>query len=64
MIDFLERMKRLNICANAFILVIELTEIYFLKKAPFRILSEFILGEGCNGLSGSMAGNIRGGDRF
>jgi len=34
------------------------------EKAPFRILSEFILGEGCNGLSGSMAGNIRGGDRF
>lgn len=28
------------------------------EKAPFRILSEFILGEGCNGLSGSMAGNI------
>ncbi|NMX60339.1 AAA family ATPase [Pseudomonas sp. WS 5079] len=28
------------------------------EKAPFRILSSFMLGEGCNGLAGSMAGNI------
>lgn len=28
------------------------------EKAPFRILAEYVLGEGCNGLSGSMAGRI------
>ncbi|MEH6415516.1 AAA family ATPase [Pseudomonas sp. CGJS7] len=28
------------------------------EKAPFRILSSFILGEGCNGLAGDMAGKI------
>ncbi|HDS1738529.1 AAA family ATPase [Pseudomonas putida] len=30
------------------------------EKAPFRILSSYILGEGCNGLSGSLAGKILG----
>lgn len=28
------------------------------EKAPFRILSDYILGEGCNGLAGAMAGKI------
>lgn len=28
------------------------------EKAPFRILSSFMLGDGCNGIAGAMAGDI------
>lgn len=28
------------------------------EKAPFRLLANYILGEGCNGISGELAGNV------
>jgi ABC-type lipoprotein export system ATPase subunit len=28
------------------------------EKAPFRLLAHYMLGEGCNGISGEMAGNV------
>jgi predicted ATPase len=28
------------------------------EKAPFRLLAHYIIGEGCNGISGELAGNV------
>ncbi|MEW5620691.1 AAA family ATPase [Pseudomonas putida] len=34
------------------------------EKAPFRLLAQYILGEGCNGIAGEMAGNVLEGIGF